>query len=433
MVKKTRLSIRTRIAFSMLTTTTILTPVILLGIYYTGQINKFTIALTETDTQILRMGNAIIQNFFQLRNAERNFLLSGDTTYLTTGHLTLNQLTALGEKINLIAPELKPHIDSLFLYLSLYRQLFDSLDEIYQLQQSSPASRELEELKRTRMHLLKVVQIATDPQQIDSLLPLLNRVEQNIQLTQLITSRSTTFYQELTEKASQIISLGEKIIFRANQRIADNKNRILRLAARSQRNIITAIMLVSVLLIYLIIRLPNSMVLPIKRIAHALNRAEQGDLNIRVTVNTNDELGDLARQINRVFARLRVFDEKKANHILELEHRFRLLAGNIKEGVLLVDRLQQITFANPAVQPLLGTDYTNAIGRSLKEFPNFKPFIHHLGKLLSGATSHQECEILPGFLSSAVCFEALRDREGTIIGALIIITNPTPPEPIETN
>ncbi len=432
-MSKTRLSIRNRIAISMSTTILMLVPVILLGMYYIGQINRLTITLTEIDTQLLRMGNTIIQNFVQVRNAERDFLLSGDTIYLTTGRITLNQIALIGERSRNFAPELKNHLDSLFLTLAIYRQLFDSLDEIYRLQQTSPPNRELEELKRTRDQLLAELQTTDDPKTIDSLLTLLNRIDQNIQLTHLITSRSTSFHQQLTENANRIIALGEKITTRANQRIADNKTRITRLATWGQRNVITAIMLVSVLLIYLIVRIPNSLVLPIKRIAHALSRAEQGDLNIRVTINTNAELGDLARQINRVFAQLRNFDERKANHILELERRFRLLASNIKEGVLVVDRLQQILFANPALQPLLGSGYASTIGKPVREFPSLQPFLPYLEKLLSGATSHQECEILPGFSSSAVCFETLRDREGAIVGAMIIIINPTPPEPIETD
>jgi len=139
-------------------------------------------------------------------------------------------------------------------------------------------------------------------------------------------------------------------------------------------------------------------------------------------------LGELARQLNRTFARLREFDERKADRILRLERRFRLLANDIGEGVLLVDQEPKVLFSNPAIEPLLGTPVQEASGRRVAEIRNLDFLSESLGWVLSGAVGSQTCEIPPELPGSVVCIEALRDRTGRITGALLVITSPAPPQ-----
>jgi len=412
----------------MLLSALLILPVVILAFYYVSQMNNLTTILAESDVELLQVGSTINHLFLRVRNAERNFLLSNDTAYLTTAKIITAQIIILSERSRRLDAALQFDFDSLLSNLATYRLLLDSLGttRILHLQQRTPDR--LAGLKKQRNLLLEQAQSATEPVRAESLLNAATRLSQEIEIEELLGSARTLFYERIEQTAKSIINHCERITSRANLRILEHKSRVSRLYVWSQRNIITAILIFTGLLIYFIIRLPNAIVLPIKRIANALTRAEQGDLNIRVKVDASDEFGALARQLNRVFARLRDFDERKANHILELERRFRLLANSINEGVLIVDRSSKIIYANPAAQPLLGLPANEATGRSVKEFPGLEVFVPYLQQSLSGAGSWQECEILPGLPGSAVCFEALRDRNGTIIAALIVITNPQAPE-----
>ncbi|MGQ9707510.1 MAG: PAS domain-containing protein [bacterium] len=425
---KIRWSIRNRIAFGMLISAILVLPVALLALYYVSQMNNLTTILAESDTELLRIGNTINHLILQVRNAERNFLFSGDTAYLTTARIITGQIIFLSERSRQLDAELTHQFDSLLLNLANYRQLLDSLDIPPPLH-AQPRSRVwLAELKKTRNLLLQLAQNATDPIHTESLLNAATRLSQEIEIGELIGSARNLFYDRMNQTLNQIIESSEKITSRANQRISEHKSRVGRLYSWSQRNIITAILIFTGLLVYLISRLPGAIVLPIKRIANALTRAEQGDLNIRVQIETRDEFDTLAKQLNRVFALLRAFDERKTEHILKLQRQFSLLTKNIKEGVIVVDRSARIVHTNPAMEPLFGMKAQEAIGKSIKEFAHLTNLIPHLEQLLSGASSHQECEIIPGLPFSAFCFETIRDQNGLITGAMIIVTNPTAPE-----
>jgi PAS domain-containing protein len=425
-------SIRSRVASAMFIPILLILPVVLLALYYVGQMNNLATLLAETDAELLRVGNTIFHHFFEVRNAERNFLLSGDSLFLTTARITLKQITVLSERGRRLDPELKNQFDSLTAAVNEYRQMLDSLEKFRMLRPLWTTDYQLNQLQLVRQQVISQVQFATDQQTTDSLLTQINRLEQEIDLYQLLGGMRTSFHQRLSENARTIIVIAEKITTRANHRIAEHKGKINRLYVWSQRNIITAVLVFIGLLVFVVFRMPNSIVLPIKRIANALNRVENGDYNVRIAINTPDELGNLARQLNRVFIRLREIDDRKTGQIFELERRFRLLASSINEGVLVLDRTLKIIYANPAVEPLLGIKATDATNKSVKDLANLQAFLPYITQLLSGAVSHQECEIVPGFSSSAVCFEALRSREGTIIAALIVITNPMPPEPLAT-
>ncbi|MEO0068694.1 MAG: HAMP domain-containing protein [candidate division WOR-3 bacterium] len=420
--------IRNRIAWAMLLSAILVLPVAFLALYYVSQMNSLTTVLAESDAELLRVGNTIIHNFLDVRNSERNYLLSQDTIYLTAARIVLDQVTLTAEKSRRLDPALKNRFDSLIFSLQVYRQLLDSLGSVPTLRSKPQPKPEISKLRQERNQILEQARNAPDPALTESLLNIANRLGEEIEIRELIGGLQIGFYERIEGISAEIVKNAEEITKRANERIAERKSRVNRLYVWGQRNIITAIIIFTALLVYFIIRLPNAIILPIKRIALALTRAEQGDLNIRVTINSNDELGELARQLNRVFARLRDFDERKANQILELDRRFRLLAKSINEGVLIVDRSQRIIYANPAIEPLLGVGLAEATGKSLREFPQLVDFVPHLEQILSGAGSKQECEILPHLPNSAVCFEALRDRSGVITAALVVVTNPVPPE-----
>uniref|UniRef100_A0A7C3F1H4 histidine kinase n=1 Tax=candidate division WOR-3 bacterium TaxID=2052148 RepID=A0A7C3F1H4_UNCW3 len=426
-------SIRGRIASAIIITALLILPVVLLALYYIGEMNHLATVIAETDTELLRQGNIIIRYFHEVRTAERNYMLTGDPQYLLTARLTLNQLVIRSERSRRFAPELKPQFDSLVSALRAYNLMIDSLIQFRTLRFSATPTLELNRLWDQRRLLIEQTStIPADAQTtVDSLLNAISKLDQEIEFYQLLGSMRTMFHQRLADVSRTIITLAESITSRANQRIVEHKARVTRLFIWSQRNIITSVLILCGLLIYLIFTLPRAVILPLKRITNALHRVENGDFDIRITLETRDELGNLARQLNRVFVRLRELDELKSGQIVELERRFRLLASNIKEGVLVVDRNLKIIYVNPAAEPLLGIRPNEATGKSCMELSNLKPFLPHLQQLLSGAASHQECEIIPAFASSAVCFETLRNREGTIIAALVIITNPVPPEPLE--
>jgi PAS domain-containing protein len=410
----------------------LVTPVVLLSLFYISQMNATVQRMVSVDIELLRVGDRISLDFLQARRHEKNFLIYEDSAYLSGSHEALRRIPQLCSRGAGLDPALSPLFDAIAARTRVYGALLDSLARL-PAARPGPAYREDWARLRTRHQLLLDMAEATqDSARQDSLLAEASQLASELVLPLRGGPLGRIINEHIRTTEEAVTNGTDSIITHANQRMTDNQARVRRLSEWSQRNIITTLLVVLVLLLWLVARMPRRIVLPIKRIANALTRAEQGDLDVRITVDARDELGQLARQLNRAFANLRGFDERKVERLLLLERRFRLLAADISEGVLLFDRKPNVIFANAAVEPLLGRPATEAAGHALAEFPLLGPLVEPLERTLAGASSRQECDILPGLPASAVCIEALRDSTGTVQAALVVITNPTPPAADET-
>ncbi len=102
---------------------------------------------------------------------------------------------------------------------------------------------------------------------------------------------------------------------------------------------------------------------PIGRLAGALHRVTEGDLNVAISESSGDELGSLARSFNRMAARLRenvAALQRAQQELTEALNSSRArrqiletLLANLQTGVLLLDEDGRIRLLNEAMRELL--------------------------------------------------------------------------------
>jgi nitrogen fixation/metabolism regulation signal transduction histidine kinase len=414
----------------MLLSVALVAPVIVISLLYIGQMNRVLGRVISVDVELMRLGDRITLAFLDARRDEKNFLLYRDTVYLSNARTGADRLLTLCSQGRKLDRGLAPVFDSIAGEIGIYRIQLDTMAALLD-PEATAHPQSLDRLRAEHQQLLELAAATADTVRRDSALAAADRLASRADvpvgglLGRLLNEQIRATEGRVAVHAGTI---GEY----AAARTRDSQQRAHQLSTWGQRNIATALLLVCVGLIWLIISLPRRIVLPLKRIANALGRAERGELDVRVTVHGRDELDQLARQLNRVFTRLRENDDRKTSYIQLLEHRFRLLAADIAEGVLVFDRTPNIIFANAAVEALLGSPVSEARGHALAEFPNLRFLSDVVDDTLSGTGGHQECGILPGLPASAVCIEALRDNTGSVVAALVIITNPAPPATDET-
>ncbi len=420
------MSIRTRMVLSMLAAAALIVPVVILSLLYIRRMNDAVNRVVTEDIELMRIGDRISLDFARARRGEKNFLLYRDSTYLTQVHEALADVHDLSDRGRKLEPKLTREFNAIVALTDIYRDLADSL-----IRMPVPETRgsfvipSLSRLRRTHEELLRAAASVTDSLQRDSILAEAARLGGNISLP-LVGSRTLNDSIESLQLAIAVRT--DSIVAHARTKVEQNRRHARMLAAWGQRNIITVLLVVLVVLVWLLVVLPRRAVLPIKRITNSLLRTEEGELNVRVKLDSRDELGQLARRLNRSFARLREFDNRKADRILQLERRFRLLLNDISEGVIIVNRIPNVVIANPAMESLLGCPASEAAGKELRGFARLAFVLEPLERVLAGSTSQQTCNILPEMPGSAVCIEALRDKAGDLTGALIVITHPHPPE-----
>ena len=181
---------------------------------------------------------------------------------------------------------------------------------------------------------------------------------------------------------------------------------------------------------------------PIQELALATNKIAGGDLDIRMNVSRDDEIGTLMAAFNTMTADLRKGQEeiRSANlelqaSNLELEQRRRymeIVLRNVTAGVISLDKQGNITTINKSAERLLRIKTGKVLGRNFREvvgpehLPIIKDFLRDLAE--SGKDSIKKQLTLPVLdsrITLMVNLTTLRDENNEFMGTVVVFDDLT--------
>lgn len=203
-------------------------------------------------------------------------------------------------------------------------------------------------------------------------------------------------------------------------------------------------LLISLLIVFgavwLGLYLAKGVTVPIRKLSEGTRAVAAGNLDYRVDVKTNDELGQLVESFNRMTEDLSRsqtnLDQSRADlerTIHELEARrsyMESVLANIATGVVSVDADGQITTFNRAAEGMLEIEASEAVGRPYEDVLSSSE-LEDLRALMARArprhTVEQELtvEAAGQRLSLAVHCSALRDKKSAYLGTVVVLDDLT--------
>jgi len=112
-------------------------------------------------------------------------------------------------------------------------------------------------------------------------------------------------------------------------------------------------------------RIHNNIVRPVSLLNEGAQIIGQGDLELKLKINTKDEIEELAASFNRMALDLKV----NIHQLEESEQKYRELVTSIKEGIYQTDLEGIITYANPSAAEIFGCpDTEQFIGKPFDEY-----------------------------------------------------------------
>lgn len=136
------------------------------------------------------------------------------------------------------------------------------------------------------------------------------------------------------------------------------------------RNVIFITLIICLGLLVLILFLNSKQVLkPVKKITNLFKDIQKGtiDLDLRLVVETDDEIGDLVKWFNTFIESLA---EKKITEeqLFKSREKYRLVINSIKEVIFQTDTLGSLTLLNPAWTEITGFSVDESIGQNFLQF-----------------------------------------------------------------
>ena len=123
----------------------------------------------------------------------------------------------------------------------------------------------------------------------------------------------------------------------------------------------------SFLLAFLIAtRLSFKIARPIDLLYEATEEVAEGNLDVSSKVESNDELGRLAKGFNHMIERLRYYREINDSRLLRTMDALRTIMDRMPDAVMVVDEEMGISFKNPVAEQMLGhREFENAFPDNL--------------------------------------------------------------------
>jgi len=162
---------------------------------------------------------------------------------------------------------------------------------------------------------------------------------------------------------------------------------------------------------------------PIGELKRGAQRFAQGDLTHRLFVAGSKEMGELTEALNKMAQQL----GEKIRMITEQRNELETILSAMREGMLACDSDERIITINKAAGSLLGIDLSTAKGYTVQEIVRNADLQRFIGGILSEQREAEAEIVLHGpekrflLLTGTV----LRDSEGKIVGALVILNDIT--------
>jgi len=125
------------------------------------------------------------------------------------------------------------------------------------------------------------------------------------------------------------------------------------------------------------IYLANSMTKPIQELVDGTRAVAEGDLDVRIDAEGDDEIGMLVRSFNRMAADLRAKQRAlnssneeltRINHEIESRRRYmEIVLRNVAAGVISVDQVGAVTTINKSAERLLHIDTSAVLGKNFRD------------------------------------------------------------------
>ncbi len=180
---------------------------------------------------------------------------------------------------------------------------------------------------------------------------------------------------------------------------------------------------------------------PIRSLSEGTRAVAAGNLDYRVQVETNDELGALVESFNRMTGDLAVSQHnleqsrtELEGSIGELEERrgyMESVLANIATGVASMNADGHITTFNRAAADMLGIDAQAAIGRPYGEvfagdnFAELRTLMRHARPRLAALEEELTVEAAGQRLTLAVHCSSLRDKSSEYLGTVVVLDDLT--------
>lgn len=191
-----------------------------------------------------------------------------------------------------------------------------------------------------------------------------------VESLQTIVGKSALFYRdnvglatisELTDKILEAFSEFQDIQYFQNEQ---RDKQVKGIIGETRRNMLITLIITFLGTILLSLVIPGKIAMPFKKIRDAVRELREGNFDVSIYYNQNDEIGELAREINKMIAGIKRFEELRTDRISVENRKFDTLANLSKKNVMVANAAGELVYLNNSMYGLLDMQSDDVINKN---------------------------------------------------------------------
>lgn len=194
-----------------------------------------------------------------------------------------------------------------------------------------------------------------------------------VESLQTIVGKSALFYRdnaglstisELTDKILEAFSEFQDIQYFQNEQ---RDKQVKAIIGETRRNMLITLIITFLGTILLSLVIPGKIAMPFKKIRDAVRELREGNFDVNIYYNQNDEIGELAREINKMITGIKKFEELRTDRINVENRKFDALANMVKKNILVSNAQGELVYLNNSMYGLLDMQSDDVIHKNFED------------------------------------------------------------------
>ncbi len=176
----------------------------------------------------------------------------------------------------------------------------------------------------------------------------------------------------------------------------------------------------------------NGVVTPAERLTETVKQTGRGQMDLKIDVLSDDEIGQLSREFNKMTERLRRFEQMNIDQILSEKRKSEAVVRSISDGLILTDAGMRIVQINQPVMELFNLAGERVEGRPVATCIRDDRIGALIGEATGGLsnTAEQKLSLLQFERGDRVLYyrpklARILDAEGSLYGVLMLLQDVT--------
>lgn len=183
-------------------------------------------------------------------------------------------------------------------------------------------------------------------------------------LNMAVIAASISSIGELADKILEAFSEFQDVQYFQS---AERDKKVKNIIRKTKRNMMYTLIITFVGTMLLGLVVPGRMALPFKKINDAIRELQSSNFDVSIYYNHDDEIGEMANEINKMIVSLKKFEELRAEKILLEGRKFDALANMVKKYIMVSNAKGELIYLNNYLYSLLQLQSDDVLYKGMRD------------------------------------------------------------------